>query len=103
MSPSSNNMMKHNAKQHNKMQYKETEAQLRKIAQIILEEFGSSESVWIDGFANYLLYGHTDSDDDNTYCPEEEPLYSEYKKGARAAMDLKASLQCKPKRIPKNS
>jgi hypothetical protein len=37
-------------------------------------------------FMNYLLHGHTDSDDDNTYLPSEEPNYSEYKSGAQAAM-----------------
>jgi hypothetical protein len=70
----------------------QTKAKLQKVAQVIIEEFGSTDSVWVDGFVNYLQHGHTDSDDDNTYLPEEEPAYSEYKSGARAAMALEASL-----------
>lgn len=70
-----------------------TEAKLRKIAQIFCDEFGSSKSVWVNGFTNYLLHGHTDSDDDNTYLRSEEPNYSEYKSGAQAAMAFVASLR----------
>ena len=70
-----------------------TEAKLRKIAQVFYDEFGTSKSVWVDGFVNYLLHGHTDSDDDNTYLPSEEPNYSEYKSGAQAAMAFVASLK----------
>ena len=47
---------------------------------------------WITGFLNMLAYGHTDSDDDNSFCKEEEPHYSTYKAGAKAAMIL---LECK--------
>jgi hypothetical protein len=69
-----------------------TKAKLRKVAQVVYDEFGKTDSVWVDGFVNYLLHGHTDSDEDNTYLPSEEPAYSEYKSGARAAMALEASL-----------
>jgi hypothetical protein len=70
----------------------ETKNKLRKVAQVIYDEFGKTDSVWVDGFINYLLHGHTDSDDGNSYLPQEEPWHSEYKSGARAAMALEASL-----------
>jgi hypothetical protein len=47
------------------------------------------ESVWIDGFCNCLLHGHTSHDDDNTYEKGSEPRpYSEYKAGAEAAEEF---------------
>jgi hypothetical protein len=41
---------------------------------------------WMDGFENMIRFGHTDHDQDNTYLPQEEPNYSNYKAGAKAAM-----------------
>jgi hypothetical protein len=40
---------------------------------------------WLDGFLNCIQHGHSSDDDDNSYCPEEEPQYSNYKAGAKAA------------------
>ena len=52
-------------------------------------QFGSDfPYAWMDGFQNMIRYGHTDSDLDNSYSPEEEPNYSNYKAGAKAAMIL---------------
>jgi hypothetical protein len=50
-------------------------------------EFGLDfPHTWMDGFQNMIRRGHTDHDDDNTYLREEEPNYSNYKAGAKAAM-----------------
>jgi hypothetical protein len=43
---------------------------------------------WVDGFLNVIAYDQTNHDDDNSYNPSEEPAYSNYKKGATAAMIL---------------
>jgi hypothetical protein len=47
------------------------------------------DSVWIDGFCNYLLHGHSSNDDDNTYDKErEKAAYLEYSAGAKAAEEF---------------
>lgn len=45
---------------------------------------------WLDGFLNCIQYGHSSDDWDNTYSPNEEPAYSNYKAGAKAAEILLA-------------
>jgi hypothetical protein len=42
-------------------------------------------TVWLDGFENTLTLGHSSSDHDNPYFKTEEPAYSQYKAGAKAA------------------
>ena len=47
------------------------------------------DTQWISGFANVLLHGHTDSDDDNPMdpkMPNERAEYLAYKNGASAGM-----------------
>lgn len=47
---------------------------------------------WLDGFRNVIHSGQSSHDDDNSYLPQEEPAYSNYKKGAKAAESF---LSCK--------
>jgi hypothetical protein len=43
------------------------------------------DSAWLDGFQNVLWRGETSSRNDNPYLTNEEPEFSRYKAGARAA------------------
>ena len=43
---------------------------------------------WTDGFLTVIAHGKTSDADDNIYLPNEEPGYTNYKTGARAAEEL---------------
>jgi hypothetical protein len=67
----------------------------RKLAKLLLNFSDQAHQLgddfphaWLDGFLNVIGNYETNSDDDNSYDPIEEPAYSNYKKGATAAMIL---------------
>jgi hypothetical protein len=64
-----------------------------------LMKFEELSQAWLEGFCNYILHSHTDHDDNNNYLPEEEPSYTSYKEGAKAAM---AFIKCSQKAEPRS-
>jgi hypothetical protein len=59
-----------------------------------LAELDDFPQTWIDGFYNVIRFGESAHPDDNPYEPGyEEPLYSNYRDGARAAESLLRAAQ----------
>jgi hypothetical protein len=49
--------------------------------------------VWLDGFADVILFDHTSDDNDNLYVPQEQPQHHHYRSGALAAESLFRSIE----------
>jgi len=47
--------------------------------------------LWMDGFADVFLHGHTSDDNDNPYVPQEPRQHRDYREGALAAESLISS------------
>jgi hypothetical protein len=70
----------------------EIKEKLKRATRVFYDELPGLENfpqAWLDGFANVIVCGQTDSDDDNPFEPDfEQPNFINYQAGARAAQSL---------------